>query len=103
MTRLPLTRLDRIQQCAQIQLLDKRPHGTRRVIHWQQAIQVDDPQFDLVALRLPQPRRRRSGLRRAIRNLLQQLPKQAPRFRHRPPRNQCCEQRTTTYRTSQAI
>ena len=84
MTRLAFTRLDRIQQRAEIQLLDKCPHRTCRVIQWQQAVQVDDPQFDLVALRLPRSRRRRGNLRPLVRSLLRQFPNQAPWFRHCP-------------------
>src|SRR5205823_7162520 len=74
--RLPFARLDRLQQRAEIQLLDKRPNRTRRVVQWQQTIEVDPP-----AVRSC---RSRCSLRPLLRSLLRQFPKQAPRFRHRP-------------------
>src|SRR3546814_8950005 len=67
MARMPLARLHRSLQIAQIKALDIAPDHPCRMLRSKQAVQVDSSQLDLIALRLPKPRpaSRRPSLRLA--------------------------------------
>src|SRR3546814_5682404 len=75
MARMPLARLHRSLQIAQIKALDIAPDHPCRMLRSKQAVQVDSSQLDLIALRLPKPRpaSRRPSLRLAsFREFLEQ-------------------------------
>src|SRR3546814_4160181 len=85
MARMPLARLHRSLQIAQIKALDIAPDHPCRMLRSKQAVQVDSSQLDLIALRLPKPRpaSRRPSLRLAsFREFLEQTV-----VRHRPLRD----------------
>src|SRR3546814_19806409 len=65
MARMPLARLHRSLQIAQIKALDIAPDNPCRMLRSKQAVQVDSSQLDLIALRLQKPRQasRRPSLR----------------------------------------
>src|ERR1700757_1914545 len=85
MTRPVLPRLDSILQLAQVEPFDISPDHPRRMILPDQAIDIDRPQFDLIAHWLAHPRCAPRHCFGSWRRLFRQFPKQFVVSHHPSP------------------